>query len=258
MLPFNLFPFLLFCFCFDTNTMDKQTFLASGLLEQYVLGITDPEETQEVERHLNLYPELHQEVATMREAIKQYALQQDIPVPIQKPDEPLIASNTGTKTSGQIHWLSVVVLGSLALLCVLSALRMRNLQEENKALKTELSTCESREEIVAFLKDPQTQPVVLTQTTANTEAAALVYWNKVSKKAMLNPFNLPKLPEDQQYQIWVDIAGKMISIGLIRQDLAKYQDLVFLENAASLNVTIEPKGGSKEPTVSRLVASRVI
>jgi hypothetical protein len=50
----------------------------------------------------------------------------------------------------------------------------------------------------------------------------------------------------------------MISIGLIAQDLAKYQDLVFLENAASLNVTIEPKGGSKEPTVSRLVASRAI
>ena len=75
---------------------------------------------------------------------------------------------------------------------------------------------------------------------------------------MLNPFNLPKLPEDQQYQIWGDVAGKMISIGLISQNLAKYQDSVFLENAASLNVTSEPKGGSKEPTVSRLVASRVI
>ncbi len=239
--------------------MDKQTFLASGLLEQYVLGITDPEETQEVEQHLNLYPELHQEVAAMREAIKQYALQQEIPAPAQKTNEPQRSSTAAApKTYGQIHWLSVVVLGALALLCVLSALRMRNLQEENKTLLTQLSTCESREEIVAFLKDSQTQPVVLTETAANTEAAALVYWNKVSKKAMLNPFNLPKLPEDQQYQIWVDVAGKMISIGLIAQDLAKYQDLVFLENAASLNVTIEPKGGSKEPTVSRLVASRVI
>lgn len=239
--------------------MDKQTFLASGLLEQYVLGITDPDETQEVERHLNLYPELLQEVTSMREAIKQYALQQDIPAPSQRMIEPQRTSNAPTtKTYGQIHWLSVVVLGALALLCVLSALRMRNLQEENKTLLTQLSTCESREEIVAFLKDPQTQPVVLTETTKNTEAAALVYWNKVSKKAMLNPFNLPKLPEDQQYQIWVDVAGKMISIGLIAQDLAKYQDLVFLENAASLNVTIEPKGGSKEPTVSRLVANRAI
>ena len=121
--------------------MDKQTFLASGLLEQYVLGITDPEETQEVERHLNLYPELHQEVAAMREAIKQYALQQEIPAPAQKTNAPQSTSNTtNTKTYGQIHWLSVVVLGALALLCVLSALRMRNLQEENKTLLTQLST----------------------------------------------------------------------------------------------------------------------
>ena len=240
--------------------MDKQTFLATGLLEQYVLGITDPEETQEVEQHLDLYPELHQEVATMREGIKQYALQQEIPAPAQRTNEPLSTSNTRgvAKTYGQIHWLSVVVLGSLALLCVLSALRMRHLQEENKTLLTQLSTCESREAIIAFLKDPQTQPVVLTETNKNTEAAALVYWNKVSKKAMLNPFNLPKLPEDQQYQIWVDIAGKMISIGLIGNNLEKYQDLKYLDEASSLNITIEPFGGSVAPTVSRLVANHAI
>ena len=239
--------------------MDKQTFLATGLLEQYVLGITDPEETQEVEQHLNLYPELHQEVAAMREGIKQYALQQEIPAPLQRTNEPQRTSNAPTtKTYGQIHWLSVVVLGSLALLCVLSALRMRNLQEENKTLLTQLSTCESREAIIAFLKDPQTKPVVLTETAANTEAAALVYWNKVSKKAMLNPFNLPKLPEDQQYQIWVDIAGKMISIGLISTNLEKYQDLKYLDEASSLNITIEPLGGSSEPTVSQLIANHAI
>ncbi|MDX2069116.1 MAG: anti-sigma factor [Haliscomenobacter sp.] len=239
--------------------MDKQTFLTSGLLEQYVLGITDPEETQEVERHLNLYPELNQEVTAMRDAIKQYALQQDIPAPTQRTNEPSIASNTkGSRTYGQIHWLSVVVLGSLALLCVLSVLRLRNLQEENKTLLTQLSTCESREEIIAFLKDPRTQPVVLTETAANTEAAALVYWNKESKKAMLNPFNLPKLPQDKQYQIWVDVAGKMISIGLISTNLEKYQDLKYLDEATSLNITIEPLGGSSEPTVSRLVANHAI
>jgi anti-sigma-K factor RskA len=239
--------------------MDKQTFLASGLLEQYVLGITDPEETQEVERHLNLYPELRQEVVSMHEAIKQYALQQDIPIREQVDTQtPAIENRMEAKAYGRLNWLSAVVVGSLVLLCGLSALRMRNLQEENRALKTELSICESREEIIAFLKDPQTQPVVLTQTTANTEAAALVYWNKVSKKAMLNPFNLPKLPEDQQYQIWVDIAGKMVSIGLINPDLEKYQDLKYLDEATSLNITIEPLGGSSEPTVSRLIANHAI
>jgi anti-sigma-K factor RskA len=239
--------------------MDKQTFLASGLLEQYVLGITDPDETLEVERHLDLYPELQQEVTEMREAIKQYALQQDIPAPAQVVNEPQLVTNTSNaKTYGQISWLSVAVIGSLVLLCGLSALRVRNLQEENNSLKTELSTCESREKIIAFLKDPQTQPVVLTKTAASAEAAALVYWNKTSKKAMLNPFNLSKIEEDEQYQIWVDVAGKMISIGLISTNLEKYQNLKYLDEATSLNITIEPLGGSSEPTVSRLVANHAI
>ncbi len=239
--------------------MDKQTFLATGLLEQYVLGITDPDETQEVERHLNLYPELNQEVTELREAIKQYALQQDIPVPAQGAHEPQIATNTGNgKTYGQINWLSVVVIGSLALLCGLSIWQMRNLREENRTLLSQLSTCESREKIIAFLKDPLTQPVVLTKTAASEEAAALVYWNKTSKKAMLNPFNLPKLKKDKQYQIWVDVAGKMISIGLINPSLEKYQALKYLDEATSLNITIEPLGGSAAPTVSRLIANHAI
>lgn len=189
----------------------------------------------------------------MRQAIKQYALQQDIPVPAQAQIAP-----TNAKAYGQINWLSVVVIGSLALLCGLSALRMRNLQEENKTLLSQLSTCESREKIIAFLKDPQTQPVLLTQTSASSEAAALVYWNKTSKKAMLNPFNLPRLPQDQQYQIWVDVEGKMISIGLISTNLEKYQDLKYLDEATSLNITIEPLGGSAAPTVSRLIANHSI
>lgn len=244
--------------------MDKQTFLESGLLEQYALGIVDPDEEEIVEEYLNLYPELQEEVEEMRKAIHQYALEQNIP-PFPKKTQPaghpaeaqLLAINQST-SHGKINWLNILVIGSLALLCALSAWRMQYLQHENHEFKGELATCESREHIIAFLKDPQTQPVVLTNTQDQTQSAALIYWNKNSQKAMLNPFNLPQLPADQQYQIWADVKGEMLSVGLVNQDLAKYQDLEFLENAVSLNITIEPKGGSATPTVSRLVASRGI
>lgn len=244
--------------------MDKQTFLESGLLEQYALGIIDPDEEEIVEEHLNLYPELQDEVEEMRKAIHQYALQQNIP-PLPKKaqaaDHPLDDQFVAVKSAtsyGKINWLNMLVIGSLALLCSLSAWRMQHLQHENHELKGQLATCESREHIIAFLRDPQTQPVVLSNVKDQTQSAALIYWNESSHKAMLNPFNLPQLPADQQYQIWADVKGKMLSIGLIDQDLEKYQDLEFLENATSLNITIEPKGGSDAPTVSRLVASRAI
>lgn len=238
--------------------MDKQTFLESGLLELYVLGVAEPEDEEIVERCLNLYPELRQEVEEMRRAIQEYALQQNIPsLPKRaQPGTQIAVSNASTNSHGKVNWLNIVVIGSLALLCALSALRMQRLQQENHDLKGLVATCESREHIIAFLKDSATKPVVLANLQDRTQSAALVYWNKTSHKALLNPFNLPKLPASEQYQLWADVAGKMISIGLVGQNLEKYQDVDFLENAASLNITIEPKGGSKVPTVSRLVANR--
>jgi hypothetical protein len=38
--------------------MDKEKFLQSGLLEQYVLGLTDPEEEEVVNHYLERFPEL--------------------------------------------------------------------------------------------------------------------------------------------------------------------------------------------------------
>lgn len=240
--------------------MDKQTFLESGLLDLYVLGVAEPEDEEIVEQCLNLYPELRLEVEEMRRAIQEYALQQNIPSLPKRAEQgiQLAANKTPANSYGKINWLNIVVIGSLALLCTLSALRMQRLQQENHDLKGLVATCESREHIIAFLKDPATQPVVLANLQDRTQSAALVYWNKTSHKALLNPFNLPKLLDTEQYQIWADVAGKMISLGLVEQDLVRYQEVKFLENAMSLNITIEPKGGSTVPTVSRLVANHGI
>jgi anti-sigma-K factor RskA len=244
--------------------MDKETFLESGLLEQYALGIADPAEEQVVEQMFNLHPELRQEVEDMRRAIEQYALQHAIPPPpavktkIQQEIERKTAAPQQIATTRSVSWLNVVVIGALVVLCTLTALRMRSLQVENKNLQGQLVTCESREKIVAFLKDPQTQPMLLLGTAYAPQAAALVYWNEEMHTAMINPFKLSPLKPNQQYQIWADVDGKMVNAGLISTQLEKYQSLKYLPNAKSLNITIEPLGGSQSPTVSRLVANHAI
>ena len=37
---------------------DKESILQSGLLEQYVLGLTTPEQNKEVESYAQAYPEI--------------------------------------------------------------------------------------------------------------------------------------------------------------------------------------------------------
>lgn len=59
--------------------MDKEKFLSSGLLHQYILGLTDPEEDRVVARLLHNYPELKEEVLKVKKGIHRYALNQGIP-----------------------------------------------------------------------------------------------------------------------------------------------------------------------------------
>ena len=61
--------------------MDKEQFLASGLLEQYVLGLTSTQERAEIERWLRKHPELKEEVSAMHDALEKYSLAQGITPP---------------------------------------------------------------------------------------------------------------------------------------------------------------------------------
>ena len=52
--------------------------------------------------------------------------------------------------------------------------------------------------------------------------------------------------------------GGIVSMMDDPSNLDKYQALKYLDEATSLNITIEPLGGSAAPTVSRLIANHAI
>jgi mannose-6-phosphate isomerase-like protein (cupin superfamily) len=66
--------------------MEKEHLLSSGLLELYVLGDTDPQETTLVEEMLLLYPEIQEELNAIELALEELAMANAIiPDPIIKP-----------------------------------------------------------------------------------------------------------------------------------------------------------------------------
>lgn len=62
------------------------------------------------------------------------------------------------------------------------------------------------------------------------------------------------LNAEHDYQMWADVEGEMINMGLIdnKKDLLAMN---YIENAESLNITIEPLGGSEHPDVSRSISN---
>lgn len=66
--------------------MEKKHLLSSGLLELYVLGDTDPQETILVEEMLLIHPEIQEELNSIELALEELALNNAIdPDPIIKP-----------------------------------------------------------------------------------------------------------------------------------------------------------------------------
>ena len=74
------------------------------------------------------------------------------------------------------------------------------------------------------------------------------------KKVMVNTSQLSELDAQHDYQMWADVEGEMINMGVINTEEPLIA-MTYIEDAESLNVTIEPKGGSDHPTVSRLITN---
>lgn len=85
-----------------------------------------------------------------------------------------------------------------------------------------------------------------------------VYWNKKDKSVLINyvAMDLPKTDKQHEYQLWALVNGKPVSLGVFgksdstaREALVKMQTI---EQAQAFAVTLEPTGGSINPTMDKL------
>lgn len=255
--------------------MNKQDFLASGLLEQYVLGLTTPEEAQEVEAHLEAFPELQEELFAMQEALEDYAALHAIPPAPGKRRAPASGGKTPVQSENFPRWIRLLVwffpwfmFLSVVTLGVMGSWLWRH----NTQLKAQLASrdaeiaqwlhrCHTQhfeQQALALLIHPDTRVIRLSPVDVaqpDQQLGAIAYWNPTAGKVYFNPSSLPDPPEDHQFQVWADIDGRMVSMGLLPRQTHQLVALHFHPRAASINVTLEPSGGQDHPTLTRLVCA---
>jgi len=85
-----------------------------------------------------------------------------------------------------------------------------------------------------------------------------VYWNKKDKSVLINyiAMDLPKADAEHEYQLWALVNGKPVSLGVFgktdstsKEALLKMQTI---QEAQAFAVTLEPMGGSVNPTMEKL------
>jgi len=254
--------------------MDKAYILKHGILEQYLLGELNADEQLQVEHVLNADADLKNKFTILETNFEKMAfenainppkeiktnLMQNIKasqskvIPIQKPN-PLktylyIASGIAACLLIGVFWMFTKLNNTNK--------QLQIVEEQNQLLLKDIegltSNLESTSQYFEIINSPDTEQYILAGNDLAPNSKIVSYVNHNNKSVIINTKQLSKLDSEHDYQMWADVEGEMINMGVIDKD-KQLLAMNYIDNAESLNVTIEPAGGNDHPTVSRLVTN---
>lgn len=127
---------------------------------------------------------------------------------------------------------------------------------EQQTQITELqSEIQQKEELLSILESREVDLVIMSGMEVNPNGYGKIIWDSESNRALLQVSNLPAVPTDKEYQLWIIKNNKPVSAGLFAVDDPNKDSFFKLEeisadeqNADAFAVTMEPKGGMPQPT----------
>jgi hypothetical protein len=111
-----------------------------------------------------------------------------------------------------------------------------------------------------ILKDPAITPVAMYGVGYHSICRCTMFWDKNTKKVYIMIHHLPKSNSKQGYQLWANVNGKQISIGIINDAIRdRFIELNGVpDNAASFIVTLENSKGAIQPTIDETYLKGII
>lgn len=242
-------------------------FLDTDLLEKYLIGTTTKVESQQVERYISMYPEVAKEYNELQDNLESFAKMYAVKTP-EGLKENIFSSIKGGKIERKRFFQYAVAASITAVLFAAASYffynQSQNLQQENIMVSNQIKLL--KQDMEAGLEDMRNQFIVLQNKNTKKynvngnkkakELKAVAYVNPVKKLSYINVKKLPNLPENQCFQMWAEVNGKMVNLGVIKEATGpdKLMALPYADQAIGY-ITIEPKGLSQTPTVENIVAN---
>lgn len=116
------------------------------------------------------------------------------------------------------------------------------------------SELQRREELLAILESREVDLVVMSGQEVNPQGYGKVVWDKERGQALLQIANLPLIDAQNDYQLWFIRDGQPVSAGIFgvrdttRDNFFKIEDLKESADQGAFAITLEPQGGSPQPT----------
>jgi anti-sigma-K factor RskA len=124
--------------------------------------------------------------------------------------------------------------------------------DNNKHLTKEIEAVSNDLTIVS---SPSNVRIELAGLPLSPTAKALIFWDKERKSTYINTSEMPPLAEGKQYQLWAIVDGKPVDLGVMPLEKQSTALLHVKDVAApqAFAITIEPKGGSVNPTMDQMI-----
>lgn len=253
----------------------------------YVLGDVSPEERIQVEKMAEAHSAVREELREVERAIELYAAENAVLPSEQhkhkvlnslvtnladdstfrsKKDKEAEAISLPERGAGNFYKYGfaasiALLIGSLiALYNIYGQLQQSNLQlitlnsQNNKFSKT----INNMGEELGVFRDTTFKLLKLKGTPKAPSAQMMVAWSPVKKKVIIDMvgIQLPENDQVHQYQLWAMVDGKPVDLGVFDKSRTDSIDMKLMkpvEHAAAFAVTLEPRGGSVNPTMSEMV-----
>jgi anti-sigma-K factor RskA len=245
--------------------VNLKEYIASGIIESYVMGLASESERAEFEQMCAQYPELTAERRKFEESLESYASEQAVRPPKEVKAKILKAIITmeSSKSPRSIGLLRFVAAAAVILLLGMVVLYYQ-VSQQNKDLTSVNKTLTDRvnEDEVAINKIKIEEKSVgnaivvnMVGTKRAPNSSANVYWDSTNSSVYLVVKNMPQLPSDKQYQLWALIDNKQKNLGVFdATDKNIILKMDSTKKAQAFAITIEKKGGNPTPTLDSLTS----
>jgi anti-sigma-K factor RskA len=258
--------------------------ISSGLLESYVLGTCNAEETAMINALCKEHPELLKEIEAIESSLIDFSakiappIQSDIKEKIEKQlkfnsEESSVAKVISINNERE-NRLNIYKVGIAASLLLFFTSLMYNVQLNRKLTKANVELAQLNQtksyladelqiqqtslkamgEELQVLANPMVKTIALKGMNSLEQKKAMIHMNMETDEVYFNASTLPNSPSDKQYQLWAIVDGKPVDAGMINMNSTAqvFQKMKSIKGAQAFAVTIENMGGSAIPTMETM------
>jgi anti-sigma-K factor RskA len=237
--------------------LDSKEYIASGIIERYVLGSVSDQERREVDCMSLIYPELMEELLSIQFTIESYVESIAVQPPsglkvaileaiknveqesIVQKDSVRAESSTGStakivemKPKPFLKWAAAAAIIPIIGLGVMyfgernSRMDLTNQLAEVEAkieanftdsLSNLQNSLNQNKEYQALILDESTKEVLLAGTEVSPESQARVFWSSEREEFCLISDKLPNPISGKQYQLWAIAGGAPVDLGVFNK-----------------------------------------